>query len=802
MLEDLGESAKLAITYAMHACWKLRQRGLGPGHLFLGIVELGDLNLRRHFAMAGADMGEAAERVRGGLRRGSGGSLQVYLTERAQRILANAAGEAARLNHEKVEAPHVLVALLEEGRGPLARAVKAQGSDPEQIANLLRTMLRHGAWTPDFYRRRKAVEQPGTEKTSQLMENLGRDLTEQARRGELDPIIGREKETLQLIQILLSRKKSNPVLVGDAGVGKTAIVENLAQLIVEGKVPPELRGKRVRTVEVGALVAGTVYRGSFEEKVLAFVNEARDDPDLIVFIDEMHSLIGAGRASMDALDASNILKPALSRGDFKCIGATTYGEYRAYVESDPALARRFQPVYVGETTPEDTLGILRGLRGKYEAFHGLKIMDDALGAAVEYSMRYLPERRLPDKALDLLDQACSHRRLQSFYGLGEPGRLSGKEKESALSRHPVPPAVPINLITRDDVARVISNWTGIPVGKITADESEKLLKMESLIRRRLVGQDQAVSAVCHSIRSARAGLRDPRRPVGVFLFLGPTGVGKTELAKALAEVLFDDEEKVIRVDMSECYDRSSISRLIGSSRGYTDSDRGGMLTEAVKKNPYSVVLLDEVEKADRRVLDLLLQVMEEGRLSDGLGRLVDFRNAVIIMTSNVGADRLRDRPRVGFEAGRRGARDRGARGLRDELEGELRLFFRPEFLNRIDEVVVFNPLAREELREIARLMLSRIPIKVEASPRVLDFLVAAGNDPALGARPLKRAIDDLVVEPLAYRLIAGKLCEQDAIRLGLSRGRITFRRKRAEERKGPGVPEAPAGKGGEYRSHA
>lgn len=801
MFEDLGESAKLALTYAMHTCWDLKHRGLSPEHLFLGITELEDLNLRRCFSMAGADMDTTAVRVREDLAMGSDDTRHVYLTAKTQKILQNAAEEASRYNIRRVEAPHILIVLLEEKRSALACAVRAQGSSPEDIARLLRTMLRSGAWVPDFYRRRKAVEQPGLEKSSQLMEKLGRDLTEQARRGELDPIIGREAETLQVIQILLSRKKSNPVLVGDAGVGKTAIVENLAQLIAEGKVPPELRNKRVRTLEVGALVAGTIYRGSFEEKVLAFVKEAREDPDLIVFIDEMHTLIGAGRASTDVLDASNILKPALSRGDFKCIGATTYGEYRAYIESDPALERRFQPVYVGETTTEDTLRILRGLRSRYEAFHGLQILDDALSAAVEYSTRYLPERRLPDKALDLLDQACSNCRLRSFYGIGELGRLSTEEKEKLFTRNPVPPAASITFVTREDVARVISDWTGIPVGRIAADESEKLLRMEALIKRRLVGQEQAVNAVCQSIRSARAGLRDPKRPVGVFLFLGPTGVGKTELARTLAEVLFDDEEKVIRVDMSEYCDQSAVSRLIGSPPGYADSDRGGTLTEAVKKNPYSVVLLDEVEKADRNAHHLLLQVMDEGRLRDGLGRPVDFRNTVIIMTSNVGAERLRKSRRVGFEANGEIAKRRAQPDVNREVRRDLQRAFSPEFLNRIDDIVVFNPLTHEELREIARLMLSRIPLQLEISSKALDLLVEAGYDPEMGARPLRRAIETMVAEPLAARLIAGSFNKEDIISLGVSKGRMTFRRKKTPSQEEGRVKMAALLKQGKEKCH-
>jgi len=778
---DLGESAKLALSYTLQICQKLQFDYIGTEHLFLGVMELQDASIMRQFSRAGADVEEISKAMLKRIGRGTWKELeQVSMTPRVQRILENAAEMARWSGRDEVEAPDILRSILEDGRGVAARVIMEKGGHLEEIAKYLKEMVSDGDWSPEFYKERKSVEQRGIDSTSELMENLGRDLTELAASGELDPIIGREKEILQTIQILMSKKKHNPVLVGEAGVGKTAVVEGLAQLLVSGNPPPQMRGKRIRTMEVGALLAGTMYRGSFESKLLDFVKEAREDKDLIVFIDEMHMLIGAGRAEGVNIDAANILKPALARGDFMVIGATTYNEYRKYVESDPALARRFQPVYVGETTPEDTLQILQGLRRRYEDFHDVKIMDSALDAAVQYSHRYINDRRLPDKAIDLVDQACSQKKLRTYYGFSELSVLTDEQKKALYGSRMETPTSGILLITEDDIARTVAAWTGIPVGKLTEKESDRLVNLESLIKKRLVGQDEAALAVAQSIRTSRAGLADARRPVGSFLFLGPTGAGKTELARTLAEILFYDEEKIIRVDMSECYDAWFISRLIGSPHGYVDSDRGGQLTEAVKKNPYSIVLFDEVEKADGRVLDLLLQILDEGRLTDGLGRTVDFRNTIVIMTSNVGSSQISEHVTVGFDIRSEEERKKGL--SKKEVAGlvkqELKLNFRPEFLNRIDEVVIFNPLSREDLRDIARLMLAKIPmIKVEAGQPVLHFLVDARFDPAMGARPLRRTITDMVVEPLANKVIEGKYHEGDVVRLGLSDGRVTFRKK-------------------------
>jgi len=782
MFGDLGESAKLAFAFAIQVSQESKQFYIGTEHLFLGVARLEDVSINHQFARAGVDVGAVERAIIKDIEAVPVGtqSDEVTVTPRTEHVVNLAMNEAHRRGGGLVEAPDILIGILEDGRGVAARAVKRCGGDLGEIAGFLRDMMLKEEWTPNFYNTRKVVEQPGIEKTGNLMETLGRDLTRLAEEGGLDPIIGRESELLKVIQILLSRRKNNPMLIGDAGVGKTAVVEGLAQLIASGNAPPELKGKHIQTIEVGALVSGTIFRGSFENKLLGFVKEARENPDVIVFIDEIHMLVGAGTSGHnEALDAANILKPALSQGDFKCIGATTYSEYRKYIESDPALARRFQPVFVGEPAPEDTLEILEGLRGKYEDFHEVKILDEALEAAVELSRRYITDRRLPDKAIDLLDQACSQRKLRTYYGFGEVDRLTREEKLSLFSTEAQPRRPAILLISAEDIARVLAGWTGIPVGRLTQQESERLINMETLMCRRLIGQDEAVEAVAQAIRTSRAGMRDSRRPTGAFLFLGPTGVGKTECARTLAEILFDDEDKIIRVDMSECYDQHFISRLIGSPPGYVDSDRGGQLTEAVKKNPYSVVLFDEIEKAYPNVLDLLLQVMDEGRLTDALGRLVSFRNTIIIMTSNIGSADLVGGSDIGFHppGWTQEEETLSSAEVHRQVERELKRSLRPEFINRLDEVVIFNPLGKEDLRKIALLLLSKIPVKVEANKKALDFLVDARYEPAMGARPLRRTIDDYVVEPLANKLIKKEISESDVVKLGLSGGKLTFRKK-------------------------
>lgn len=781
---NLGESGKLTLSYAERISRELKHDYIGTEHLFLGVAELEDVNIRRQFQKIGIDVDEISRKIRQEISRGEGLTKhQISLTPAAKKAFEAAQREASKLGQDKVEAPHILLGILENEKGVATRVLRSSGAELTKVAQNLREMMRKGEWPKKFYDGRKAVEQPGIDKTSGILKDLGRDLTADAEQGTLDPIIGREDEILAMMKILSGRRKNNPILIGDAGVGKTAVVEGLAQVIVSEKVPPALSGNRIRTVEMVAVVAaGAKFLGQFEQKLQALIKEAEKDPNLIIFIDEIHTLVGARGVAMGAAD---ILKPALSRGAMKCIGATTNEEYRRYFEKDKALARRFQPVFIGEPTTDETLEILWGLRPKYEEFHGVKILDEALKAAVELSTRYIGDRHLPDKAIDAIDQACSQKKLRLYYGLSDLGELTKEERRALFSGKGITPSATQSiLISFEDVARVVSEWTGIPVGKLTEKEGEKLLVLETLIGKRIVGQDEAVSAIAQSIRTSRSGLGNPKRPIGSFLFLGPTGVGKTELAKTLAEILFDDEERLIQIDMSEFYEKHMISRLIGSPHGYVDSELGGQLTETVKKQPYSVVLFDEIEKAHPEVLRILLHILEEGRLTDGLGRPVNFRNTVVIMTSNIGSGWISEYRPLGVDLRSEEEQEKGIsiKNIRGDIEKELKRRLSPEFMNRIDEVVIFNPLSKENLRNIALVMLSRVPIKVEAGEKALDFLVNARYDPAMGARPLRRTIEDFVVEPLANEIIRGKISEHDLIKLGVTDGEITFKKKRVKKK--------------------
>lgn len=783
-ISNLGESGKLTLSYAERISRELKHDYIGTEHLFLGVAELEDVNIRRQFQKIGIDVDEISKKIRQEISGGEGLTKhQISLTPAAKKAFEAAQREASKLGQDKVEAPHILLGILENEKGVAASVLRSSGAELTKVAQNLREMMRKGEWPKKFYDGRKAVEQPGIDKTSGILKDLGRDLTADAEQGTLDPIIGREDEILAMMKILSGRRKNNPILIGDAGVGKTAVVEGLAQVIVSEKVPPALSGNRLRTVEMVAVVAaGAKFIGQFEQKLQALIKEAEKDPNLIIFIDEIHTLVGARGVAMGAAD---ILKPALSRGAMKCIGATTNEEYRRYFEKDKALARRFQPVFIGEPTTDETLEILWGLRPKYEEFHGVKILDEALKAAVELSTRYIGDRHLPDKAIDAIDQACSQKKLRLYYGLSDLGELTKEERRALFSGKGITPSATQSiLISFEDVARVVSEWTGIPVGKLTEKEGEKLLVLETLIGKRIVGQDEAVSAIAQSIRTSRSGLGNPKRPIGSFLFLGPTGVGKTELAKTLAEILFDDEERLIQIDMSEFYEKHMVSRLIGSPHGYVDSELGGQLTETVKKQPYSVVLFDEIEKAHPEVLRILLHILEEGRLTDGLGRPVNFRNTVVIMTSNIGSNWISEYRPLGVDLRSEEEQEKGIsiKNIRGDIEKELKRRLSPEFMNRIDEVVIFNPLSKENLRNIALVMLSRVPIKVEAGEKALDFLINARYDPTMGARPLRRTIEDFVVEPLANEIIRGKISEHDVIKLGVTDGEITFKKKRVKKK--------------------
>jgi ATP-dependent Clp protease ATP-binding subunit ClpC len=781
MIPNLGDTGKMLLARAARISFELRHNYIGTEHLFLGMVELGYPEVRRAFAAQAVDVDQVAEMIRrrigSGLQQPGG---EVALTPRADQVLQDAGVIASDFHSVTVEAPHIFLALLQEGSGVAARTLLDLGIGLASVITGLRCNLVVADWAPRTYEEQGCMRQSEVEPLPGVLGEFGRDLTQAAREGKLRPVIGREAEILQVIQVLMAEIKPNPVLVGEAGIGKTAVVEGLAKLIAQRRVPLALSDRRICSIEMGALLAGTIYRGQFEERLTKIIQEAESDSSIILFVDEIHTLVGTGASSVaDTLDAASILKPALARGKLRCIGATTHEEYRRYIQRDPALERRFQPVYVGEPSTEDALEILRGLKGHYEGYHGVRILDEALVAAIELGARYLTDRRLPDKALDIIDQACTKKRIDAYFGVSDVGGLTKDERREILARGgPAWPPRPI-IVGPEDVRRVVSNITRIPIGKLTPTETERLLRLEDLLRRRVIGQDAALTAVAKALRKSRSGLGDPRRPVGTFLFLGPTGVGKTEVARALAEILFDDEAHLIQIDMSELHDRYAISRLIGSTPGLVDSQRGGQLTEAVSKQPFSVVLFDEIEKAHPDVLHLLLQLMEDGRLTDGLGRTVSFRNTVVIMTSNLGSAAISRRTPLGFGPHTPGAKAPAltAAQVRGEVEKELKRSLTPEFLNRIDAITVFNPLDTETLTKIAKLMLARIPLSVQATPAATKLLAESRYDPALGARPLRRTIEDLLVDPLAEMVLRGAVAETDLIVVGRRGDRLTFRKK-------------------------
>lgn len=812
MFGRFTERAQKVLFLARDEARRLGHPAVGTEHLLLGLLREGDGIAARALQALGVNLDKVRKEVEkivvpGDLKSGE----EIGLTPRAKKVLELAQEEGRKQGVSYVGTEHILLGLIREGEGVAARVLVSQGLTLEKLRREVLMQLGGIGPMPQGHPQAGAARRAGQ---TQTMDELGRDLTQLAREGKLDPVIGRDQEIQRVIQILSRRTKNNPCLIGEPGVGKTAVVEGLAQRIVENKVPEILADKRLVTLDMSAVVAGTKYRGEFEERLKKVIDEIRNAGNVILFIDEVHTLVGAGAAE-GAIDAANILKPALARGELQCIGATTLDEYRKNIEKDAALERRFQPVMVGEPTIEESIEILKGLRDRYEAHHRVKITDSALKAAVKLSNRYITDRYLPDKAIDLMDEAASRVRLKAYTAppdvkeLEEKIETLKKEKESAVVNQEFEKAASLrdeeqklqeelarikdnwvqrkeldqSIVTEEDIADIVSSWTGVPVNKLQEEESERLLQMEDTLHQRVIGQDDAVRAVSRAVRRARAGLKDPKRPIGSFIFLGPTGVGKTELARALAEALFGDEEAMIRFDMSEYMEKHTVSRLLGAPPGYVGYEEAGQLTEMVRRNPYSVVLFDEIEKAHPDIFHVLLQVMEDGRLTDAQGRTVDFRNTVIIMTSNVGANLIRHEQRLGFKAGeRRDAMDYEA--MKERVTEELRRTFRPEFLNRVDEIIVFHPLEEEHMKEIVELMLKNISKRIaefglhlEFTQEAKEFLVKEGYDPTFGARPLRRVIQRMVEDELSEELLAGRFKSGDEILVDVGENKLTFQAK-------------------------
>lgn len=802
MMQRFTDDAQRVISFAQEAALELGHDYVGTEHVLIGLIKVKNGVAAKALNELGLSAETIIEDVEEHIGRGNKKASSVYMTPRVKHVLELAVEVANHMNHNYVGTEHILLGLLSDGGGVAVGILRNHNIRANDIVDTIRTILGSSDSASHSAEDRKDNSSLGE------LADFGTDLNESAKQGKIDPVIGRDKEIARVIQILSRRTKNNPVLIGEPGVGKTAIAEGLAQRIVNGNVPEILRNKRIISLSISSMLAGAKYRGEFEERLKKAIDEVQKHDDMIIFIDEIHTLVGAG-ATEGAMDAANILKPALARGEFQVIGATTLDEYKKHIEKDAALERRFQPVLVGEPSEEDALEILKGLRDRYEAFHKAKITDEALEAAVSLSSRYITDRFLPDKAIDVVDEAASKVRMKVFSAAPDVKALETqladvkKEKEAAVTAQEFEKAAEMRdeekriekeindkkkaakensdaklVVTDEDIASVVAQWTGIPVSKIAQEESESLLHLEEELHKRVIGQDEAVVAVSKAVRRARAGLKDPKRPIGSFLFLGPTGVGKTELARALAVALFGDETAMIRLDMSEYMEKHTVSRLVGAPPGYVGYEEGGQLTDAVRRKPYSVILLDEVEKAHADFFNILLQVLDDGRLTDSQGRTVDFRNTVIIMTSNLGANALRkSSPELGFLAAKKSdsasdvSNEINFKKAKKSVMDAVKRHFRPEFLNRIDEMIVFHALTSNDLKQIVTILMDTVVkrlgdmgLSLEISPAAMDMLVKEGSDFSMGARPLKRAIQRLIEDPISDLILQGNAPEGATIK--------------------------------------